>query len=243
MLQQNTSCKRQRNNDYDYNELNVMSYHVPDKYEKCIFATGEKEIHFNAHVDGETITRLKKLISVIVDNHKDKLVKYDENGKIPKGREKEKEFVITYIVNSPGGSVHDVLDFVDYINFLRCTFSNIKFTSIITGMVASAGTTMCVIADKKLMTRFAFAMIHELSTGVNRTNFTRIMTHAEFIQNLHNVLVTIYQECRGIDPTDTVKVKELEELLLKETWMSAEQYKEHGFINEIIANNMIVPKK
>ena len=67
MSQQNTSCKRQRNNDYDYNELNVMSYHVPDKYEKCIFATGEKEIHFNAHVDGETITRLKKLISVIVE--------------------------------------------------------------------------------------------------------------------------------------------------------------------------------
>lgn len=226
-----------------HDERRYMGYHAPDKYEKYIFATGENEIHFNAHVDGETITRLKKLVSIVVDENKDKLVKYDKNGKVPENRTKDPDFVITYIVNSPGGSVHDVLDFVDYINFLRCIYSNIRFTSIVTGMVASAGTTMCVIADKKLMTRFAFAMIHELSAGLARTNFTRIMTHAEFIQNVHDVLVTIYQESRGIDLEDVPKKLELETLLNKETWMTAEQYKSHGFVDEIIANHKANPKK
>ena len=78
-------------------------------------------------------------------------------------------------------------------------------------------------------------MIHELSTGVSRTNFTRIMTHAEFIQNLHNVLVTIYQECRGISMDDGKKKNELELFLKNETWMSPQQYMAHGFVDQIIA--------
>ncbi|VBB18944.1 ATP-dependent Clp protease proteolytic subunit [Yasminevirus sp. GU-2018] len=213
----------------------VRSVRYPDKYENHIFAAGNNEIHFNAHVDGETITRLKKLISIIVEENKDKLVRFNEDRTVPAERAKDPPVMITYIVNSPGGSVHDVLDCVDYVNFLRCTFANIKFTSIITGMVASAGTIMCVIADKRKMTRFSFAMIHELSTGVARTNYTRIMTHAEFIQNVHNVLVTIYQECRGISMDDVEKKNELEILLKDETWMSPAKYKEHGFVDEIIA--------
>ena len=240
-----STAKRAKNNGGldDCDEQRYMGYHVPDKYEKYIFATGENEIHFNAHVDGETITRLKKLVSIVVDNNKTKLVKYDADGTVPGNRSKDPDFVITYIVNSPGGSVHDVLDFVDYINFLRCTYSNIRFTSIITGMVASAGTTMCVIADKKLMTRFAFAMIHELSAGLGRTNFTRIMTHAEFIKNVHDALVIIYQESRGIDVENQEKKLELESLLKDETWMTAEQYKAQGFVDDIIANHRADPKK
>lgn len=215
-----------------------LKYYVPDRYEKSIFIAGTREIHFNAHVDGETITRIKKLISIIVDEGKDQLVKFDENGKVPAERKNDPDYVITYIVNSPGGSVHDILDFVDYVNVLRSTFANIKFTSVITGMVASAGTIMCVIADKKQMTRFAFAMIHELSTGVARTNYTRIMTHADFVKNLHYVLVTIYQESRKIDVNDKIENDILEDLLLKETWMSAEQYKSLKFVDEIIANKI-----
>lgn len=215
--------------------INMLRY--PEKYDNTIFIAGTREIHFNAHVDGDTICRIKKLISIIVDENKDKLVKFEKNGTIPKNRADDPPVTITILVNSPGGSVHDVLDFVDYINFLRCTFVNIKFTSIITGLVASAGTIMCVIADKKQMTRFAFAMIHELSTGMPRSNYTRILTYADSLKNVHNALITIYQECRGIDINDTQKTKELEELLIRETWMTPEQYKELGFIDEIIAHH------
>jgi ATP-dependent protease ClpP protease subunit len=222
--------KRQKLSNLD----NIMGYFV-DKYEKAIFIAGDREIHFNAHVDGETITRMKKLISMIVDENKDKLVNFDDEGKVPAERANDPDFVITYIVDSPGGSVHDILNFVDYIYFLRGTFSNIKFTSVITGMVASAGTIMCVVADKKQMTRFAFAMIHELSTGVSRTNYTRIMTHSKFVKDLHMALVAIYQECRGIGLDNVEETKKLEDQLIRETWLTPTEYKELKFIDEIIA--------
>lgn len=218
-----------------YDDTSIKAVRFPDKFESSIFLAGDREVHFNTHVSGETITRLKKLISKIVDECKEKLVRYENDGSVLIERKDDPPVVITYIVNSPGGSVHDVLDFVDYINFLRCKFANIKFTSIITGMVASAGTIMCIIADTRKMTRFAFAMIHEISTGLGRTNYTRVMTHAELMQNLHNVFVTIYQECRSISMDDQDKKNELENLLKNETWMDAKQYKDNGFIDEIIA--------
>jgi ATP-dependent protease ClpP protease subunit len=229
--------KRQRttseNEDFTTNN---NSYHIPTVYDEAIFIAGEREVHFNAHIDGATITRMKKLIATIINDNKDELVKFDDNGKIPNGREKNPYVVITYIVNSPGGCVHSVLDFVDYINHLRNIFSNIRFTSIITGMVASAGTVMCVIADKRQMTKFAFSMIHELSTEVSRSNYTHIMTHAEFINDVHEALVIIYQVYRGIDPANIEKKKELENLLKNQVWMTSKKYKELGFVDEIIAH-------
>lgn len=230
------TCSNFYGSSHDHEDNRIMNYSMPDKYEKSIFMAGEREIHFNAHVDIETITRMKKLISHVVDDNKRLLVKYQDDGSVPPGQENEEDFVITYIVNSPGGSVHDILDFVDYIGFLRHTFANIKFISIITGLVASAGTIMCVIADDRRMTRFAYAMIHELSTGVARTNYTRIQTHAEFTRKMHEDLVTIYQECRGIDVKDEAETKKLEVLLLRESWMTAEEYREHGFVHTIICN-------
>jgi ATP-dependent protease ClpP protease subunit len=211
-----------------------MAFRVPSKYDESIFAAGDREIHFNAEIDGDTITRFKKLISNVVSDSKDQLVKFNDDGNVPQGRENDPDVMITYIVNSPGGSVHDVLDFVDYINFLRKTYCNIKFTSIITGMVASAGTVMCVIADHRHMTRYAYAMIHELSTGLSRTNYTKIQTHADFIKDVHNDLVSIYQNYRGIDPSDIVSKTDLETLLRNESWMDAYKYKSHGFVEEVI---------
>jgi len=224
------------NKKIKYNNYYPISYKLPDKYESSIFLAGEREIHFNAHVDGDTITRIKKLIALIVDDNKKHLVKYDEDGKVPTGQENEDDFTITYIVNSPGGSVHAILDFVDYLGLLRNTFANIKFTSIITGLVASAGTIMCVVADNRHMTRYAYAMIHELSTGMPRTNYTRIQTHAEVTQKLHKSLINIYQEFRGINTDDKQEIEKLEALLLRETWMTSDEYLSHGFVHKVICN-------
>ena len=227
------SLKRKRN-DVHYR---MSAHQLYDSFEKCIYIAGDNEIHFNCDVSDKSITRIKRLFSIIIDENKDKLIKYDKDGKNPDS--KREPFIITYIINSPGGCVSSLTDFVDYINYLRCTYANIKFTSIITGTAASCGTLMAVIADKKLMTRFAFAMIHELSTGLARTSYTKVITHSEFIKDLHDVLVTIYQEGRGIDPADKEKRRELENLLNRETWMTAEQYKSNGFIDEIIANHTL----
>jgi ATP-dependent protease ClpP protease subunit len=226
------NCNCMKRFKYDISELLYS-----DKYDKNIFVAGKRQIHFTADINDETILRFKKLISKIVNENKTKLVKFDPDGKVPDERKDDPPFEITYVVNSPGGSVHAILDFIDYIGTLRKAYANIKFISIITGMVASAGTLMCVIADKRQMTRFAYAMIHELSTSMAYSTFTRLMTHSDLLKDIHKVIVTIYQENRKIDINNIVETKKLEELLLKETWMNAEQYKELGFITEVIGNN------
>lgn len=236
MPRANINFESDNESDYDYEICRqkrsryASTNLLPDKFDTNIFIADENEIHYNAQVDDETIARMKKLVSLCVNDNKEKLVKREN----VKDGEKYEPVNITYIVNSPGGSVHAILDFVDYIDILRARYVNIKFTSIITGMVASAGTIMCVIADNRQMTKNAFAMIHELSTGLARTNYTKIVTYTEFIQNLHKVLVNIYLEHCGINQDNTEKVKELEELLLRETWMNAQQYLSHGFVHKII---------
>jgi len=226
-------------------EDTVSHYH--DEYDKAIFIAGEKEIHFNAQIDGGTISRIKKLISLIVDDNKESLIKrldpseshvshvsHQDDKRTSGKKVKDPDVVITYIVNSPGGSVIDILDFVDYIQLLRKTYLNLKFTSIITGMCASAATIMCVIADKKQMTRFAFAMIHELSTGLNRSNYTKVINHGSFIKSMHNHLLTIYNEFRGIGMDDQAEIAKIEDMMLRETWMTADEYRGHGFVEEIL---------
>jgi ATP-dependent protease ClpP protease subunit len=205
----------------------------PDKYEDEIFKAGDREIHFNTHIDLQTVARIKKLISEIIDDNKNLLFKR-VNGKIPQEHKDEPKFIITYIVNSPGGDVHEILNFVDYINHLRKIYFNLRFKSIITGLVASAGTIMCVVADIRQITYFGYAMIHELSAGMARSNYTRIRTSSDRATKLHNDLVKIYLLCRGIGVNDKKKKEELEGLLLRETWMTSQEYKEHGFVDDIL---------
>jgi ATP-dependent protease ClpP protease subunit len=99
--------------------------------------------------------------------------------------------------------------------------------SIITGLAASAGTIMALVADKRLMTHNAYAMIHELSSG-NNGKYTFLSSHMIFIDQLHNKLVEFY-----INTTNKTR-DEIENLMKNETWFNAEEYKEIGFITEII---------
>jgi ATP-dependent protease ClpP protease subunit len=223
-------------NDYDYEDYkNIKQSRIVNQYydplEQSIYIVGKKEVHFNAGVSDESICRIKKLISEIINDNNHLLVRRDDN---EDNEDKNDDFEITYIVNSPGGSVHAILDFVDYINYQRHTFSNLKFTSVITGLVASAGTTMCIVADNRKMTKSAFAMIHELSTGISRSNYTKIRTYSEFLDKVHKRLADIYLESRGYKLDDKEERNKLEKQLLEETWMDAEEYKESGYVSEII---------
>jgi ATP-dependent protease ClpP protease subunit len=93
---------------------------------------------------------------------------------------------------------------------------------------------MCVVADKKTITKNTFAMIHELSGSPGFTNYTKLQSHAEYTKKLHDVLVSIYLSNIGKDPKNKNDVSELERKLLRESWLSAEEYKEQGFVDEII---------
>lgn len=180
---------------------------------ELIYSIGN-EIHFTDGVNKTTIEKIIKLMTEIIHNHE------------KKHKNDNKKLKITYIVDSPGGSVTAVLKFVDFIKLAKKKYPYVEFTSIATGMVASAGTTMCVVADKRLMTKHAYAMIHELSSG-SYGKYTQLMTYSDFLKIMHNTLLDIYMAVAKISR------EEMEVLLSKESWFDAEGYMTLGLVDGI----------
>jgi ATP-dependent protease ClpP protease subunit len=181
--------------------------------DSLIYSIGT-QVHFTAEINNDTIEALIKEITKVV------------NENLPKFGATDEKVTITYIVDSPGGSVTSVLKFVDFISMVKNKHKHIEFASIITGLAASAGTIMCVIADRKYMTKHAFAMIHELSSG-NAGGYTKLLSYSKFIESMHNKLTSIYLNNCKLDK------EKLEDLLMRETWFDANQYMELGFIEDI----------
>lgn len=177
--------------------------------------TSGNEIHFEYDkVDKLSIALFIKQITRLVEK------KY-------KDKNSDEPVTITYILDTPGGCATTALKFVDFITLIKEKYQGLTFNSVITGLVASAGTIMAVVADKRYMTFNAHAMIHELSTGVHG-RYTQIVAHKKFIDELEGKLVNIY-----LKHNKTISREKLEQLLMKDTWCGAIEYKEYGFVHEI----------
>lgn len=216
------SRKRTLSLDSEDSETNVITgkrqrYLVADEDNRMIYSIGS-EIHFTAPVSEESIeTLIKKFSQVISDQTK-------------RYRGEEEKIQITYVVDSPGGEIPAVLKFVDYMRMVKEKHTNVEFVSVITGLVASAGTIMCIVADKRMMTKNAYAMVHELSAGPGHgIKYTYIKSHADFVTKLHNTLVDIYMD----KLKDRMTRDQLELLLKDESWCTAEQYKDYGFVDHV----------
>lgn len=200
-----SKTKKRKRND------NIIN-HFEHDHHPLIYKVGH-EIHFSAEVSKYTIEILKKYISQIVE-------------KFYKTHNEDEKLKITYIVDSPGGSVTSVLKFVDFVGLLKAKYPNVVLISIISGMSASAATTMSIVADKRYMTKNAHAMIHELSSG-NSGRYTQMISYAGYLTDLHTCLVNIYL------PKCNKTKDELEVLLKNDTWYTAKEYLDHGFVDEI----------
>jgi len=145
-------------------------------------------------------------------------------------------YTLTYVVKSGGGSVPDILHFVDHIRMTKQRYPNVKFVSVATGIVASAASIMCVVADEKNITKYAKSMIHELSSSMPRKNFTRIKSDFKLTNMYHNDLCDIYLANirKNSDDQSVLSRVELEKLLLDETWYSAEEYVNAGFADKVL---------
>jgi ATP-dependent protease ClpP protease subunit len=181
-----------------------------------IYTIGD-EVHFTCDVNSKSIETIIKEITInLFEFYKSKAPTVAYN--------------LKYIIDSPGGSITDVLKFVDFISITRRKYSGLKYTSIITGRAASAGTIMAIVADEKHMTSNAVAMIHELSTGTGRQTYTQRQSHNKFIDDLDNKLMEIYMKNKLGDKSE----EHIRDLMKRETWFTAEEYKELGFVEKIL---------
>ena len=130
---------------------------------------------------------------------------------------------IFFYINSPGGSVSAGMAIYDTMNYIKCDVSTICI-----GLAASMGAFLLSSGTKGK--RYALPnseiMIHQ-PLGGTQGQASDIEIQAKHIKNIKNKLNKILSENTG------KSIKEIEKDTDRDNYMSAEEAKEYGLIDEI----------
>lgn len=135
---------------------------------------------------------------------------------------------ITFIINSPGGAVDSGFAIWDQIKLMTS-----PVTTLVTGLAASMGSVLSLVAGKgkRFATPNSRIMIHQPSIhGVIRGQATDLEIHAKEILKTRDALVSLYVEATGQKP------EAIQKALDRDTWLSAQEAKDFGLIDEIVTN-------
>lgn len=135
-------------------------------------------------------------------------------------------------INSCGGCVQTALDirqqFIDHGDV----------TAYIFGMTASAATILAMGAKKICMSKYAMMLVHPCSKWVDEWGQMNADELAESIKNLEktkNDLTTIDHVMASVYAARTGKsIHEMKEAMTKAAWLTAEECKALGLVDEII---------
>lgn len=133
---------------------------------------------------------------------------------------------ITLHINSPGGSVFSAVAIANTLKNHKA-----KVVANIDGLAASAATIITSACDVVRMPKNALFMIHNPITFAYGNN-QEMQKTLEMLDKVKNSIIETY-----LNKTNTDK-ETLSQLMDKETWMTAEEAKEHGFIDEILDENV-----
>ena len=146
------------------------------------------------------------------------------------GQDPEKD--IYFYINSPGGSISDGMAIHDTMNYIKCDVS-----TICVGMAASMGSFLLASGTKGK--RFALPnaeiMIHQpLIAGGQGGGLsgqtTDIKIHAEHMVYIRDKMNRMLSEYTG-QPLEKIQLD-----TERDNYMSAQQAKEYGLIDEVIAH-------
>ena len=129
---------------------------------------------------------------------------------------------ITLHINSPGGSVFSAVAIANTLKNHKA-----KITANIDGLAASAATIITSACDTVRMPNNALFMVHNPITFAYGYNQDMQKT-LEMLNKVKNSIIETY-----LNKAKTDK-ETLSELMDNETWMSAEEAKEYGFVDEIL---------
>jgi len=124
-------------------------------------------------------------------------------------------------INSPGGLVFDG---ITIYNLLKNHPANV--TTYIDGLAASIASVIALAGDKVIMAENALYMIHNVSGGVIGTA-NEMRDYADKLDKVEGSSIKTYAAKTG--KTD----EEIKALLDAETWMTADEALEMGFVDEI----------
>lgn len=186
-----------------------------------LFSMGN-DIFFNCVIDSASINKLQKeIITVVKTSLKSTTSDSSMFEKIPT------KINLRIIIDSPGGSVYEVLKFIDFMDIIKSQFPELQYISCINGIAASAATLMAIVADQRQMTKNASSMIHQMSLwDGGEINF--VNQRIKHYNDLYNRLVDIFVNRTHKDKSFII------ELLSRESWFDSQHYMEMGFIDKII---------
>ena len=140
---------------------------------------------------------------------------------------------IAMYINSPGGYVSSGLAIYDTMQYIRCPISTVCI-----GQAASMGSLLLAAGEKDMRIALpnARVMVHQPSGGF-RGVATDIERHAEEILELKRRLNNIYVKHTGQD-YDTIERK-----LDRDTFMTAEEAKDFGLIDQVYERRKDEEKK
>ncbi len=131
---------------------------------------------------------------------------------------------IKLYINSPGGSVYDGLAIIDTMDYIQPDVQTIGI-----GLQASMGAMLlaCGAKGKRFVLPNARVMIHQPSSGTEGKITDQEIALKEGIY-LKKRLAEIFAERTGKD------IKQVEKDMDRDNWMSAEEAKEYGIVDEVI---------
>jgi ATP-dependent Clp protease, protease subunit len=140
---------------------------------------------------------------------------------------------ISMYINSPGGVVTAGLSIYDTMQYIRP-----KVSTLVVGQAASMGSLLLTAGEKGM--RFSLpnsqVMVHQPSGGY-QGQATDIMIHARYTEKLKNRLNNIYVKHTGQD------IKTVEDALERDNFMSPEEAKDWGLIDEIVTSRALPEAK
>ncbi len=135
---------------------------------------------------------------------------------------------ITFIINSPGGSVDSGFAVWDQVKMITS-----PVTTLVTGLAASMGSvlSLCASPKKRFATEHARIMIHQPSiSGPVQGQATDLNIHAEEIIKTKNQLIDLYTKHTG------KKREEIAKALDRDTWLTAQEALEFGLLDKIVTS-------
>ncbi len=132
---------------------------------------------------------------------------------------------VTVMVNSPGGEVIAA----SVIRTILQEYPG-KVTADIIGLAASAATIVVTGADHIRMRESALFMIHDPSAIAYGT-IDEIKQTLAILNTVKDTIVSTYQTKTGMDP------EKLARMMSNETWMTAQEAKDLGFVDEVVTGS------
>jgi ATP-dependent protease ClpP protease subunit len=181
----------------------------------------DNHVYFYTHVDNNSMLSLQKEVRNTIKRLLDKQRTAESVGLVVTMPS------IKLHINSPGGGIFACFSFIDFMTQMKKKNNWLKFTSIVEGRAASAGTLISVVCDRREITEYGFMLIHQLSSAT-WGKYYDIKDDVENLDSLMDKIRTIYRTHTN------VPFNELEEILKHDLYWDSKKCLEYGLVDVII---------